>query len=188
MLKIAWQIGVWFHRTFKDAQFKSGPFIPPRAPKDESDELRAELAALSKTLADHQVEHHERAQQLEALAEQLRTAKDEQAFWEQMAVEVEAEKSNLNARLATKQAQTAIQPAGTVAALVNAASSAAAQVHLDEAETRRIIDSQLRQAGWMVDTDELRYSKAPAPKREKTWQSPSGRRPAVRRITSFLSV
>ena len=112
MLKIAWQIGVWFHRTFKDAQFKSGPFIPPQAPKDESDELRAELAALSKTLADHQVEHHERAQQLEALAEQLRTAKDEQAFWEQMAVEVEAEKSNLNARLATKQAETAIQPAG----------------------------------------------------------------------------
>jgi type I restriction enzyme R subunit len=179
VLKIAWQIGVWFHRTFKDAQFKSGPFIPPRAPKDESDELRGELAALSKTLADHQVEHHERAQQLEALAEQLRTAKDEQAFWEQMAVEVEAEKTNLNARLATKQAQTAIQPAGTVAALVNAASSAAAQIHLDEAETRRIIDNQLRQAGWTVDTENLRFSKGTRPEKGKNmaiaeWPTASG--------------
>src|SRR6266550_3173834 len=42
MLKIAWQVGVWFHRTFKDPNFKSGPFIPPQAPKDESNELRAE--------------------------------------------------------------------------------------------------------------------------------------------------
>jgi type I restriction enzyme, R subunit len=179
MLKIAWQIGVWFHRTFKDPQFKSGPFIPPKAPKDESDELRAELAALSKTLADHQAEHHERAQQLEALAEQLRTAKDEQAFWEQMALEVEAEKTNLNARLATKQAETAIQPAGTVAALVNAASSAAAQVHLDEAETRRIIDTQLRQAGWNVDTENLRFSKGARPEKGKNmaiaeWPTASG--------------
>jgi type I restriction enzyme R subunit len=32
MLKIVWQIGVWFHRTFKDANFKSGPFIPPQPP------------------------------------------------------------------------------------------------------------------------------------------------------------
>src|SRR5690606_14239185 len=28
-LKLAWQIGLWFHRTFKDAGFKSGPFMPP---------------------------------------------------------------------------------------------------------------------------------------------------------------
>ena len=124
MLKIAWQIGVWFHRTFKDAQFKSGPFIPPRAPKDESDELRAELAALSKTLADHQVEHHERAQQLEALAEQLRTAKDEQAFWEQMAIEIEAEQAKIGALSAklglSLQEAAVIQPSAAVTKLITA--------------------------------------------------------------------
>ena len=35
-LKIAWQLGLWYHRTFKNPQFKSGPFIPPSAPKEES--------------------------------------------------------------------------------------------------------------------------------------------------------
>ena len=31
-LKITWQLGIWFQRTFRDANFKSGPFIPPQAP------------------------------------------------------------------------------------------------------------------------------------------------------------
>lgn len=30
-LKIAWQLSVWFHRTFKDAAFQSGPFVPRAA-------------------------------------------------------------------------------------------------------------------------------------------------------------
>ena len=81
----------------------------------------------------------------------------------EMAAEVESEKADLNARLATKQAEAAVQPAGMVGALVNAASSAAAQLHLDEAETRRIIDSQLRQAGWTVDTENIRFSKGARP-------------------------
>jgi type I restriction enzyme, R subunit len=46
ILKITWQLGVWFHRTFKDAAFKSGPCIPPKAPRDESEDLRAELDRL----------------------------------------------------------------------------------------------------------------------------------------------
>lgn len=51
VLEITWQLGIWFHRTFANAAFKSGPFVPPSPPKDESEELRAELTALSKTLA-----------------------------------------------------------------------------------------------------------------------------------------
>jgi type I restriction enzyme, R subunit len=167
MLKIAWQIGVWFHRTFRDPQFKSEPFIPPQAPKDESEELRAELASLAKTLADRQTEYRQRAYQLEALSEQLRGAKDEQAFWEQMATEVEAEKADLAARLAARQAAATTQPASKVAALVNAATAAATQVHLDEVETRRLIDSQLRQAGWLADTEAIRYSKGTRPEKGK---------------------
>src|SRR5436853_1713638 len=46
MLKISWQLGIWFHRTFANAGFVPGPFIPPTPPEDESDELRAELARL----------------------------------------------------------------------------------------------------------------------------------------------
>jgi len=35
-LKIAWQLGVWFHRTFEDPGFRSGPFRPPQPPVDEA--------------------------------------------------------------------------------------------------------------------------------------------------------
>jgi type I restriction enzyme R subunit len=35
-LKVAWQLGLWFHRTFGDGNFKSGPFIPPQPPVDQT--------------------------------------------------------------------------------------------------------------------------------------------------------
>src|SRR5262249_22145192 len=57
VLKITWQLGIWFHRTFANAEFKSGPFVPPKPPRDESEDLRAELATLSKALSDFQAAH-----------------------------------------------------------------------------------------------------------------------------------
>ncbi len=166
-LKIAWQLGVWFHRTFGEPRFKSGPFVPPRPPSDESDELLAELDALAKELADYRAAHHEKSLQLGALEEQLKTAKDEQAFWESMATEAETEKVALQARLAAKQAEAAANPAQEVASLVRASTAAAADVHLDEASTRRLIDEQLRQAGWIVDSENLRFSTGARPQKGK---------------------
>jgi type I restriction enzyme R subunit len=166
-LRYAWQIGVWFHRTFKDPKFKSGPFIPPSPPKDESEELRAELASLSKALADYQAAHHEKSQQLEAMQAELRTAKDEQTFWEQMAAEVEAEKTALQKRLAAQQAVAAAAKPAVINTLVQASTSAATQLVLDEAQTRQLIDQQLRDAGWLADTEHLRYAKGARPEKGK---------------------
>ena len=45
-LKIAWQLSLWFHRTFYDADFKSGPFRPPEQPKNENIDLINELNKL----------------------------------------------------------------------------------------------------------------------------------------------
>ena len=179
MLRIAWQIAVWFHRTFCNAQYRSGAFIPPHPPKNESDELRAELAGLTKALEDHQAESHDQAQQLAALSAQLLTAKDEQAFWEQLAAEVDAEKAEMQHRLAVLQAVAVDQPPAVANAMVGAANQAAANVQLDEAATRLLIDSQLRLAGWTVDTENLRYSKGTRPQKGKNlaiaeWPTASG--------------
>ena len=84
-LKITWQLGLWFHRTFRNPSFKSGPFIPPQAPQDESAELRAELTRLNQVLEQDRTAHQETAQRLEAAEARLREAQDEQTFWEQMA-------------------------------------------------------------------------------------------------------
>lgn len=166
-LRYAWQIGVWFHRTFKDANFKSGPFIPPQPPKDESEELRDELASLSKALIEHRAAHQEKSQQLEAMQAELQAAKDEQTFWAQMAAEVEAEKTELQKRLAKQQADSASAKPAVISTLIKASATAATQLVLDEAQTRQLIDRQLRDAGWIADTEHLRYAKGSRPEKGK---------------------
>lgn len=178
-LKIAWQLGVWFHRTFATPDLRSGPFIPPQPPADESAELRAELDTLSKALADDEASHQEKSQRLESLEAALRAAKDEQSFWENLAAETESEKNALAARLATRQAETSAQPPKTTATFVQASARAATHLHLDESETRRLIDEQLRQAGWLADSENLRYSKGTRPEKGKNmaiaeWPTESG--------------
>ena len=166
-LKITWQIAVWFHRTFKNPKFKSGAFIPPQPPPDETAELKAELEKLQHALAQHQAEHHQKSQLLEVTEQQLKMAQNEQKVWEQLASEVEAEKAALAQRLAEKQAEAAAQVPAAVTALVTASTKAAALVHLDEAETRKIIDGQLQQAGWSADSVTLRYGKGTRPQKGK---------------------
>ncbi|MBX3184553.1 MAG: type I restriction-modification system endonuclease [Polyangiaceae bacterium] len=179
ILKITWQLGVWFHRTFADAAFKSGPFVPPAPPKDESAELRAELATLSKALADFQSAHHDTTERLASTEAMLRETKDERAFWEQMAAEAEQSKAALAQKLADEQAKGLAQPKETVAALLAAADTAADAVELDEADTRKLIDAQLREAGWTVDTATLSFSKGARPEKGKhlaiaEWPTTSG--------------
>ncbi len=179
ILKITWQLGVWFHRTFANAGFKSGPFVPPTPPKDESDELRVELASLSKALADHQAAHHEATQRLASTEAKLLAAKDEQTFWEQMAVEAEQAKAALEKKLAAEQVQGAAQPRGAVAAYVTAATTAASAVELDEADTCKLIDEQLLEAGWTVDSAALTFAKGARPEKGKNlaiaeWPTSSG--------------
>lgn len=179
VLKITWQLSVWFHRTFSNAGFKSGAFVPPAPPKDESEELKAELAKLNKALAEHQAAHHEVAERLSSAEAKLREAKDEQTFWEQMAAEAEQAKAALEQKLLAEQSRGAAQPKGAVTAFVTAASTAASAVHLDEADTRKIIDAQLREAGWTVDTETLSFSKGARPEKGKNlaiaeWPTSSG--------------
>jgi type I restriction enzyme R subunit len=179
ILKITWQLSLWFHRSFGDRAFKSGPFIPPSAPKDESEELRAELAALNAALAEHQTAHTRATERLASTESLLRSAKDDQAFWEQMASESETAKSDLEKKLADVQAQGVAEPKAIVAAYVAAAASAANSVELDESETRKLIDEQLRNAGWEADTVSLTFAKGARRQKGKNlaiaeWPTSSG--------------
>jgi type I restriction enzyme, R subunit len=178
-MKITWQLGVWFHRTFKDPTFKSGPFVPPAAPKDESEELRTELARLSKALEAFRAKHQETAEHLDEMDIKLRQAEDEQAFWEQMAVDAEKANVALERRLDAQQSSATAQPKSSMLSLIAAANTAAKAVQLDEADTRKIIDQQLRQAGWQVDSSTLIYSKGTRPEKGKNmaiaeWPTASG--------------
>ncbi|NPC74033.1 type I restriction-modification system endonuclease [Corallococcus exiguus] len=179
ILKLTWQLGLWFHRTFANPDFNSGPFVPPTPPKDESKELRAELATLSKALAEYQAAHHDATERLASTEAKLRAAKDEQTFWAQLAIEAEEAKAALAHKLAADQTQGLAQPKATVAAFVTAASTAASAVELDEADTRKLIDKQLRDVGWTADSGALTYAKGARPEKGKNlaiaeWPTASG--------------
>ena len=178
-LKLAWQVSLWFHRTFKDAGYKSGPFIPPQAPKDETADLRGELDRLRLALADYQAAHIDVAEKLSGTEARLREAKDEQAFWESMAAETEKAKLELEKSLVAQQSISANQPKDAFLKLVNAANVAASAVQLDEADTRKLIDQQLRLAGWEADSITLKYSKGARPEKNRNraiaeWPTESG--------------
>jgi type I restriction enzyme, R subunit len=164
-LKICWQLGLWFHRTFRDPRFKSGPFVPPSLPQAADAALEDELAALARELAAYRHTHAETTARLESLETELRAAKDEQAFWEQMAAESDQEKVRLARRLDELQAEAAAQPRDFYPKILRAAAGAAESLALDEAETRRLIDAQLRDALWEADSQHLRYGKGARPQK-----------------------
>lgn len=178
-LKIAWQLGVWFHRTFAEPKYVSGAFIPPKAPPDESEELRLELNRLTRELSDYRKVHRDTTKQFQTLEAQLKVAANEQIFWEQLAIEAEETSVTLKENLARLQAKFEKQSKTKVAKIVAAASTAASAVQLDEGETRKLIDEQLRQAGWQADSEILRYSKGVRPCKGKNqaiaeWPTVSG--------------
>lgn len=165
LLKYATQLGVWFQRTFGKAEFKPGPFIPPAPPKDESADLRMELDRLSDELAKRTDSHLEAQQKLSLLEDQLGKVKDEQTAWEQIALETDQARAELELKLAQTQALAAVQTSSVHGALIQAAQVASGKVELDEAATREIIDAQLVEAGWTADTVNLRFSKGVRPQR-----------------------
>ena len=161
-LKLGWQLGLWYHRTFKQPDYRSGPFIPPRAPPQESAELKQALDRLNRVLEDYRARQRDTEQRLRAAEARLREAEDDQAFWEQMASEADQAKATLEARLAAHQAAAAARPGGELAGLI-AAANAAQVLELDEVETRKLIDQQLRQAGWEADSERLRHGPGARP-------------------------
>lgn len=164
-LKLCWQLCLWFHRTFKDAGYRSGPFVPPQAPVDESAELLAELAQLRQAVATFQAQQEQVSNELQSTKTQLSSLSEERGIWEQLATESDQDKARLAEQLAVLQAAAVAAPTAQFNNFLRSAATAATQVQLDEAETRRIIDEQLRQAGWEADTPSLRYSKGTRPQR-----------------------
>ncbi|MBW4444292.1 MAG: hypothetical protein KME10_24305 [Plectolyngbya sp. WJT66-NPBG17] len=91
-LKIARQLGIWFHRAFSaDRTFKPTPFVPPPNPADASRELADELTRLkqdlnaSRTEAERaRIAAEDRAKELLSAEEKARNVAEEQVIWEQL--------------------------------------------------------------------------------------------------------
>ncbi|MFO7634654.1 MAG: type I restriction-modification system endonuclease, partial [Caldilinea sp.] len=166
-LKMSWQLGLWFHRTFAEPAYSPAPFVPPPVPKDAGAEVRAELERLAAVYTATQPHLAETTLPASIAEDNLLPASDDQAFWEQIAAEAETAGQARYEHLAAQQSESASTEPIEVTGYVTAANAAAALVQLDETETRKLIDEQLRQAGWQADSATLRYALGTRPEKGK---------------------
>ncbi len=174
-LKYARELGIWFHRTFgHDPQFKPGPFVPPPDPRQETQALKVELERLrAEAAVQRGAIQDARAAEAAArsAAEAARLAAMEEAelraLAEQLLVETEKEAKEAQNLLEATQAAAVATPAPQIRQLVAQAQQADRKVFLDEAETRRLIDIQLRGAGWEADSETLIYARGTRPEQKR---------------------
>jgi hypothetical protein len=186
-LKIARELGVWFHRTFGNSDFRPGPFVPPRDPGAATEALREKLERLRQEVIASRSESEQIriaaeviAQERLSLKERAEKEHEERVLWERLAQEAEQARLSLAAELAALQAAAERAPTQTTALIIEQAQRAASDLHLDEATTRTLIDEQLRARGWEADTKTLRFSAGVRPSRAGTWQLRNGQHEAGR--------
>jgi type I restriction enzyme R subunit len=185
-LKIARELGIWFHRTFADRRFSAGAFVPPPDPtaatkalQEELDRLRQVLNETATKAENARVVAETEARERMSAEERARKDRDERAVWEQLASEAENAKAALAAELQKLQAAAVQAPSQSTATIVAQAEAAAAEINIDEASTRTLIDVQLRTRGWEVDTPTMRFSTGTRPAKGRNmaiaeWPTKSG--------------
>lgn len=185
-LKIARQLGIWFHRTFAgDKNFNPAPFAPPEStpsiPVRVTEEINRLKKALleTKTAAEQAQIKAEEERKARLSAEELarQHAQDRQAL-ESLVQEAEANAKRLKDDLSKIQAQSKTDET-PVEDIARHAEEAAKYIDIDEAATRTIIDQQLRNAKWEADTENLTYGKGARPVKGRNlaiaeWPTESG--------------
>jgi type I restriction enzyme R subunit len=176
-LKVARELAIWYHRAFGNnaAQFKPGPFLPPKDPavplreiQHQVGQLQAELDAArqqhdqSKALIDLK----EREVQLNAeLAEAMDAeARELAATVSQREQELQQLRTEFEQRVADLQASVGVATSATQQ-VARSTQRSSASFELSEDLTRILIDQQLRDAGWEADSLELTYAKGVRPEK-----------------------
>src|SRR6476469_600641 len=158
-LKLARELGIWFHKSFgRDTNFKAGAFIPPPDPVRETEALKQELERL------RQEANESRSAVEMALAKASEEAELRQLA-EQLLQDSEAEAKEALNHLTQLQASAVSQPPEVLQQTISQAQQAEKEVVLDEPETRRLIDAQLRAGGWEVDSEQLTYASGTRPQK-----------------------
>ena len=56
LIEDARELGIWFHRTFNDRNFKPVPFVPPAAPITADDKLKSEIERLQRLVNEKEAD------------------------------------------------------------------------------------------------------------------------------------
>lgn len=172
-LKLCHRLGVWLRASATRQPRLTMPFIPPRLAEDDASDLKEQVAALRSELEDRSAEAARLADEAESARsaalgaeDRARLAEEERAIYSELAEEAE---------------QRAARPVerGKAQMFIHAAFDSAKDMDFDEADTRLLVDEQLRQAGWDVDSAMLRHSKGTRPEKNRNiaiaeWPTSSG--------------
>jgi len=165
-LRFARILAIWFHQVFgEDKTFDPGAFLPPPKPKFVDEALSNELDELKKKLAKS--EEAQQAALRKADAAYTRLAETEELLKE-TETQQKQEQDHFVERLVNLQTNVANlsneEINSTKVALKEIAESS---VDLDEKDTRKLIDAQLRDAGWQADSGNLTYNSGVRPQKGK---------------------
>jgi len=165
-LKFARQLAIWFVRTFVNPKADFGPFVPPRISDSSDQDVIEEISRLKSALVAAQSDTEKlrlEAENAEAArrsaADAAQRAIEERAAWKELAEEADRMREKLQQQLDAAFSFAKSDEAPDQDILAENARDAADRIDLDEADTRAIIDQQLRDAGWEVDSKVLRYAK-----------------------------
>jgi type I restriction enzyme R subunit len=175
VLRIARELGIWFHRTFgKQPAFKPGAFKAPEPPSDPTARLREQIGQLRAELDQHRQRADEAGSAAAAEAKLRREADDrvraaaaDRDAALELAEEVERlleqERARSTVEMASVRQRASLESTEIRTATLERAQVAAKEVQLDEGDTRKIIDEQLRDAGWEANSEFLRWSTGTRP-------------------------
>ncbi len=175
LLKFARRLAIWFHKTFNNKHFKAPQFIPPQDPADAESDLASELEASRKKYAETQAKIKSLEETAEFEAELRKEAEVNAAkAYADLAAAIELtqeDSQRVNETIVQYEAQlsqeTVKAPSDEKLKQIVEASIEASADLLDEAETRDLIDRQLREEGWEADTQTLRHSAGVRPQKGK---------------------
>ena len=179
-LKMSVQLGVWHLRSStKDHEFSPGLFVPPRPPQSTTEELTKELDRLRRERNDaltaaQKAEEQRKQAILDAESSEAKHQRElsERQTWEDLAQDADKQLQELSV-------QVRVHTAAQKMEFLQASNAAVRAIDLDEQSTRALIDQQLRDRGWEVDSSEMRHSKGVRPAKGRNlaiaeWPTQSG--------------
>ncbi|WP_212637942.1 type I restriction-modification system endonuclease [Desulfocicer vacuolatum] len=183
-LRMARELAIWFHKSFSTSPDANlGPFIPPPNPKEAETDLAKELDQLRKQLAKTEKSGIKAAEKRKIAEEKAKALYEDLSAAISLAQETEEQRDEdkklYEEYISELIAQNVKQPVD-LANTKKKADKADKEIALNEADTRKIIDQQLRDAGWEADTQNLTYKKGIRPQKGKNiaiseWPTSKGR-------------
>jgi type I restriction enzyme R subunit len=175
VLQLAWKLSCWFHKIFGgNKNFKPGKFVKPQDPSVGLRELEeririmeAEQSKASERINTAEKLHQAETEKLKIEKQRATVMAEERTVWEAIAEQQEQQLNQLKqqheAANKTHAVEFIAQPAEIKAEAIKAIEKS--PFEMNEAETRLLIDAQLRESEWIVDSENQTYGKGARPEK-----------------------